>query len=125
MINLFFADDFMRPQPEGVLCLYTLKNPSFPEYAFQTESGITCVDIHKKYTSFICIGMYDGNVAIYNAGIREGGTSKPISKSSPVKTKHGGIVWQVVIFNLKYSIKLLNSAILCYGTGKWLHKATS
>lgn len=31
-MRVLFAVDFMKQGPEGCVCLYTLKNPSFPDY---------------------------------------------------------------------------------------------
>jgi hypothetical protein len=30
----------------GVVCVFSLKNPSYPEYLCQAGSGVTAVDIH-------------------------------------------------------------------------------
>ena len=35
-------------QGTGLLCLYSLKNPSYPEYACPTESGVLCLDWHAQ-----------------------------------------------------------------------------
>ncbi|KAJ9593501.1 hypothetical protein L9F63_014954, partial [Diploptera punctata] len=88
----FGCFDFMKPQPEGALCLFTLKNPSFPEYVVTAETGVVCVDIHPKYTYLICVGKYDGNVAVYDA---HAPGKEPQYESNSVTNKHCGIVWQV------------------------------
>lgn len=46
-----------------MLLLYSMKNPSFPEYAF---NGIMCLDMHMDHPYLVVVGHYDGNVAIYN-----------------------------------------------------------
>ncbi|NWS75968.1 DNAI1 protein, partial [Crotophaga sulcirostris] len=83
--------DFMK-QGQGMVLLYTLKNPSFPEYIFSSESGIMCLDFHKDLPFLMAVGFYDGNVAIYNL---KKATSQPSYKSSAKSGKHTEPVWQV------------------------------
>nr|XP_033791463.1 dynein intermediate chain 1, axonemal [Geotrypetes seraphini] len=83
--------DFLK-QTRGMLLLYSMKNPSFPEFAFSTDSGIMCLDIHHEHPYILAAGFYDGNVAIYNL-------KKPSSqanyKSASSTGKHTDPVWQV------------------------------
>ncbi|XP_042660760.1 dynein axonemal intermediate chain 1 isoform X4 [Tyto alba] len=83
--------DFMK-QGHGMLLLYTMKNPSFPEYVFSSESGIMCLDFHNDHPYLVAVGFYDGNVAIYNL---KKATSQPSYKSSAKSGKHTEPVWQV------------------------------
>ncbi|KAH1168540.1 hypothetical protein KIL84_013130 [Mauremys mutica] len=83
--------DFMK-QSRGMLLLYTMKNPSFPEYIFSSESGIMCLDIHNDHPYLLVVGFYDGNVAIYNLKKLH---SQPGYKSSAKSGKHTDPVWQV------------------------------
>ncbi|XP_054842127.1 dynein axonemal intermediate chain 1 [Eublepharis macularius] len=84
--------DFVK-QSRGMLLLYTLKNPSFPEYIFNSESGIMCADVHVDHPYLIVVGFYDGNVAIYN--LKKPASSQPGYKSSAKHGKHTDPVWQV------------------------------
>ncbi|CAI5787930.1 dynein intermediate chain 1, axonemal [Podarcis lilfordi] len=84
--------DFVK-QSRGMLLLYTLKNPSFPEYIFNSESGIMCLDIHVDHPYLIVVGFYDGNVAIYN--LKKPASSQPGYKSTAKSGKHTDPVWQV------------------------------
>ncbi|NXQ83024.1 DNAI1 protein, partial [Nyctibius grandis] len=83
--------DFTK-QGQGMLLVYTMKNPSFPEYIFSSESGIMCLDFHNDYPYLVAVGFYDGNVAIYNLNKA---TSQRSHKSSPKSGKHTEPVWQV------------------------------
>ncbi|KFU86753.1 Dynein intermediate chain 1, axonemal, partial [Chaetura pelagica] len=83
--------NFMK-QGQGMLLLYTMKNPSFPEYVFTSESGIMCLDFHNDHPCLMAVGFYDGNVAIYNL---KKTTSQPSYKSSAKSGKHTEPVWQV------------------------------
>ncbi|KAM6470912.1 dynein axonemal intermediate chain 1 isoform 2-T2 [Liasis olivaceus] len=84
--------DFMK-QSRGMLLLYSLKNPTFPEYTFSSESGIMCLDVHVDHPYLIVVGFYDGNVAIYN--LKKPAATQPGYKSSAMSGKHTDPVWQV------------------------------
>lgn len=79
-------------QSRGMLLLYSMKNPSFPEYIFSSESGIMCLDMHVDHPYLVVVGHYDGNVAIYNLKKPH---SQPSFRSSPKSGKHTDPVWQV------------------------------
>ncbi|NXK87489.1 DNAI1 protein, partial [Formicarius rufipectus] len=83
--------DFMK-QGHGMVLLYSLKNPSFPEFVFSSNSGVMCLDFNSEHPHLMAVGFYDGNVAIYNL---KKATSQPIHRSSPESGKHTEPVWQV------------------------------
>jgi len=83
--------DFMR-QGSGVVCAFSLKNTSHPEYLFATESGVMCLDFHPQHASLLAVGCYDGTVMVYD--VRNKG-NKPIYSSSIKTGKHTDPVWQV------------------------------
>ncbi|EDW79816.1 uncharacterized protein Dwil_GK17990 [Drosophila willistoni] len=88
----FGSHDFMKQTNEGYLCLFTVKNPSFPDYIIQTDCGVMCCDIHPTYPFLVVIGLYDGNVAVYNL---RGDCKQPLYVSRGVNCKHGECVWQL------------------------------
>lgn len=88
----FGSFDFMKQSPEGLVCFFTIKNPSFPDYIITTESGVICCDIHQKYPYLMVIGMFDGNVAVYNL---ETNPNQPVYISRGTDGKHSNIVWEV------------------------------
>ncbi|KAL7550236.1 hypothetical protein ACHAWF_013476 [Thalassiosira exigua] len=83
--------DFMR-QGTGMVCCFSLKNTSYPEYVISTESGVMCLDFHPQHPSLLAVGCYDGTVLAYDIS---NGTSKPIYSSSLRSGKHSDPVWQV------------------------------
>ncbi|EPY82750.1 dynein intermediate chain 1, axonemal [Camelus ferus] len=83
--------DFMK-QSRGMLLLYSMKNPSFPEYIFSSDSGIMCLDMHVAHPYLVVVGHYDGNVAIYNLKKPH---AQPSFRSSAKSGKHTDPVWQV------------------------------
>jgi dynein intermediate chain 1 len=83
--------DFMR-QGSGMVCCFSLKNTSHPEYMFSTESGVMCLDWHPNYRSLLAVGCYDGTVMVFDVRQK---VNKPIYQSSIRTGKHTDPVWQV------------------------------
>lgn len=83
--------DFMK-QSNGMILFYTLKNPSYPEYMYQTDSGVMCLDIHPTQPYLVAAGFYDGCVGVFNIHENKGG---PIYQSTAKTGKHTDPVWQV------------------------------
>ncbi|XP_043501928.1 dynein intermediate chain 2, ciliary isoform X1 [Polistes fuscatus] len=83
---------FNSPIKDGSVCLFSLKNPSYPEWICPTESPVMCLDFSIQHPHLLVIGMKDGSVAVYNIMLPPTG---PQYKSNDVTQKHGGIVWEV------------------------------
>ena len=75
----------------GLICCFTIKNPTFPEFSFTTESGVMCIDFHPNHPALIAAGCYDGTVMVFD--IRS--SNKPIYLSTVRTHKHTDPVWQV------------------------------
>lgn len=83
--------DFMR-QGSGMVCCFSLKNTSHPEYIFSTESGVMCLDFHQHHQSLLAVGCYDGTVMVFDVRSK---VNLPIYSSSIRTGKHTDPVWQV------------------------------
>lgn len=83
--------DFMR-QGSGMVCCFSLKNTSHPEYIFSTDSGVMCLDFHPSYQSLLAVGCYDGTVMVFDVRNK---VNRPIYSSSIRTGKHTDPVWQV------------------------------
>ncbi|XP_015178921.1 PREDICTED: dynein intermediate chain 2, ciliary isoform X2 [Polistes dominula] len=83
---------FSSPIKNGSVCLFSLKNPSYPEWICPIESPVMCLDFSIQHPHLLVIGMKDGSVAVYNIMLPPTG---PQYKSNDVTQKHGGIVWEV------------------------------
>ena len=83
--------DFMR-QGSGMVCCFSLKNTSHPEYIFPTDSGVMCLDYHQHHQSLIAVGCYDGTVMVFDVRNK---LNRPIYSSSIRTGKHTDPVWQV------------------------------
>eukprot|EP01032_Pedospumella_encystans_P009567 gene9567-11250_t len=83
--------DFMR-QGSGIVCCFSLKNTSHPEYMFSTESGVMCLDFHPHFQSLLAVGCYDGTVMVFDVRNK---INRAIYSSSIRTGKHTDPVWQV------------------------------
>ena len=83
--------DFMR-QGAGMVCCFSLKNTSHPEYIFSTDSGVMCLDFHPHFQSLLAVGCYDGTVMVFDVRNK---VNRPIYSSSIRTGKHTDPVWQV------------------------------
>jgi len=80
-------------QGKGLICCFTIKNPTFPEFSFAAESGVMCIDFHPHHPALIAAGCYDGTVMVFDIRAQNGG--KPIHYSTVRTHKHTDPVWQV------------------------------
>lgn len=96
--------DFLK-QSTGLICCYTIKNPTWPEYSYTTEAGIMSVDFHPNNAALLAVGLYDGTVMVFD--IRLKGNNKPIYMSTVRTNKHTDPVWQVR-WNADIGVKNLN-----------------
>eukprot|EP00948_MAST-09A_sp_MAST-9A-sp1_P001174 g1174.t1 len=87
----FGSYEFMK-QRSGMICCYTLKNTSTPEYVFTTESGVMCMDFHPQHHSLLAVGCYDGTCLVFDVRRK---VDKPIYISTIKNGKHTDPVWQV------------------------------
>ncbi|KOX69960.1 Dynein intermediate chain 2, ciliary [Melipona quadrifasciata] len=76
----------------GTVCLFSLKNPSYPEWICPTESPVMCLDFNEQHPHLLVIGTMDGAIAVYNIMLPP---TAPQYRSNDVVQKHGGIVWEI------------------------------
>lgn len=51
-------------QTAGMICVYSLKNPSVPEKTMFTESGVLTITFHPDFPNLLAGGCYDGSVRV-------------------------------------------------------------
>ena len=78
-------------QGSGMILFYSLKNPSFPEYIYEADSGVMCLDVHPEHPYMVAVGYYDGSVGVYNVEKKDG----PVHRCTAKNGKHTDPVWQV------------------------------
>ena len=83
--------DFMR-QSNGLVCCWSLKNPTHPEFSFTTETGVMCLDFHPQHSSLLAVGLYDGSVLVFDIRLKQ---NRPIFQSTVKTGKHTDPVWQI------------------------------
>ncbi|KAG8460619.1 hypothetical protein KFE25_011394 [Diacronema lutheri] len=83
--------DFMK-QGSGLICGFSLKNPSYPEFTFTTETGVMCLDWHPTHNALLCVGLYDGTVCVFDV---HQARNLPIFTSTVKSGKHTDPVWEV------------------------------
>ena len=86
------SDDFQNTLVKGVVCVFSLKNPTWPEYQCWTTSPVSSLDLHAEHPHMVCVGLANGNVLVYNL---QKDPSIPCHMSSAEKGKHMGIVWHI------------------------------
>lgn len=84
--------EFLKQGGSGMVCCYSLKNTSHPEYTFTTESGVMCLDFHPQHPALIAVGCYDGTVMVFDVRNK---VNRPIYLSTIRTGKHTDPVWQV------------------------------
>ena len=91
-----FLDDFNQHHKnlKGIVCVFSLKNPAYPEYIRFTHCAISAVDVHPTHPHMLVAGLFDGNVAVFN--LQKRGT-KPNYISTAKNGKHQDTVWQVIM----------------------------
>ncbi|VVC25456.1 WD40/YVTN repeat-like-containing domain,WD40 repeat,WD40-repeat-containing domain [Cinara cedri] len=77
----------------GYVCLWSLKNPSYPEYINQTHCGAMCLDFHRDRGFLLAVGFHDGHLAVYNVSLP---SKEAQYMTDSVNTKHMACVRQVV-----------------------------
>ncbi len=81
-----FYDDKSRP---SFVCVFSLKNPSYPEFLCRAHCGVMCVDVHPRHPHMLAAGMSDGSVAVYNLqGGGGAGAIEPAYVSTARNGKH-------------------------------------
>ena len=84
--------EFYEQPVTGEVCIFSLKNPSYPEYICEAACGVMCVDFNPYHPHMLAAGLHDGNIVIYNL---QKDKKMPLYMSDSSNGKHSDIVWQV------------------------------
>ena len=77
----------------GLICVFSLKNSSHPEYLLAAPAGVLSLAFHPRQPHLLVAGLADGNVALYNLARNR---QRPLLVSSLNTGKHSDLVWSVV-----------------------------
>ncbi|KAM7401377.1 hypothetical protein PAMA_005526 [Pampus argenteus] len=80
-------------QKPGLICCWSLKNPTWPERIIHCDSAVTSLDFSTNYPSQLAVGMQDGSIAIHSVQGQDKNAHVISSHGSP--NKHLGPVWQL------------------------------
>ncbi|KAM3604374.1 uncharacterized protein V6R79_010198 [Siganus canaliculatus] len=61
-----YGESGSRDQTPGLVCCWSLKNPTWPERVIHCGSAVTALDFSAQTPGQLVVGMQDGGVAIYN-----------------------------------------------------------
>ncbi|KAK1887985.1 WD repeat-containing protein 78 [Dissostichus eleginoides] len=87
-----YGDCDPEAQTPGLICCWSLKNPTWPERVFQCKCCVTSLDFSANNPGQLAVGMLDGTLALYNVQRRN---ITCITDSSECHKKHLHPVWQV------------------------------
>ncbi|XP_063759582.1 dynein axonemal intermediate chain 4 isoform X2 [Eleginops maclovinus] len=87
-----YGDCDLETKKPGLICCWSLKNPTWPERVFHCKSCVTSLDFSANNPAQLAVGMLDGTLAIYS--VQRWNTTF-ITDSSACDKKHLHPVWQV------------------------------
>ena len=118
VLDNFYQQD---TETQGVVCVFSLKNPSYPEYLCLAQCGVLCLDIHPQHPHMLVAGLSNGNVAVYNLQKKIEG--RPSYISTARNGKHQDAVGQVCVLKCKKKCKYFFINIQILLSYNILHKA--
>ena len=84
--------EFGKKIQNNVITLFTFKNTSYPEIIIPVDDAVMSLDFHPTSPALLCVGLYNGNVLVYDIRTKN---KQPIYRSSVRSKKHSDPVWQV------------------------------
>jgi len=77
---------------KGLVAFWSLKNPGYPLWSFETSSGVTALDFATQSPNILAVGLYDGTIAIFDVKSKQG---LPSMQSDVSTGRHSDPVWKV------------------------------
>lgn len=77
---------------DGMICVWSLRNPASPKLAIRTTFGVTALDFAEEAPSLLAVGFYNGSVAIYDV---RSVAKEPIMESGHSSGQHSDPVWKL------------------------------
>ncbi|QDZ18330.1 WD repeat domain-containing protein [Chloropicon primus] len=82
-----------RESNPGLIAVWSLRNPQYPEHIIKCKTGVTSMDFSSVHFNLLAVGMYDGAVSIYDLHSKKVSV-KPIIESGHTSGKHSDPVWR-------------------------------
>jgi WD40 repeat protein len=76
----------------GLVLFWSLRNPDYPQKVLTTSHPVTALDFSKKNPTLLAVGLYNGDIMVYNVR-RDDGWEKPVESSSAMAGGHSEPVW--------------------------------
>ena len=86
--------EFSLERKDGLVCLWSLKNPMWPQIVIPSASGATCLDWSNRYPNMLAVGYYDGSIVVYDVSGEDGG-AQALLDSAQLAAKHTDAVWGI------------------------------
>ncbi|MEW5300579.1 MAG: hypothetical protein WDW36_003498 [Sanguina aurantia] len=83
--------EFLK-QGSGLISIYSLKNPSHPEFSFGCESGVMALSFHPELANLLAVGCYNGAVLVFDV---HSPSEEPIYAANVRTGRHHDPVWDV------------------------------
>ncbi|KAG7524804.1 hypothetical protein JOB18_017068 [Solea senegalensis] len=80
----------MKP---GLVCCWSLKNPTWPERVIHCDSAVTSLDFSTVNPGQLAVGTHDGTIAVHSVHGQSHGSH--VMSSSECPNRHSGPVWQL------------------------------
>ncbi|KAK9539508.1 hypothetical protein VZT92_004609 [Zoarces viviparus] len=93
ILGVGYGQSGSSKQKPGLVCCWSLKNPTWPERAIQCDSAVTSLDFSSNNPSQLAVGMQDGSIVIYNVKSQDSDTC--VLSSSECLNRHLDPVWQL------------------------------
>ena len=93
--NLFVSahGNFSEESKKGLICLWTLKNPKYPEQSLETESSVLTAKFSKNNPNLFACGFFDGNISIYDT--RQKLKQSVVSSKKLADLQHLDSIWNL------------------------------
>ncbi|KAL6104729.1 dnai4 [Pungitius sinensis] len=93
LLAVGYGEPGSSKQKAGLLCCWSLTNPTWPEWAVQCDSAVTSLDFSSSNPSQLAVGMQDGTIAVYNVNSQHNVSC--VLSSSECPNRHLDPVWQL------------------------------
>ncbi|PSN50258.1 hypothetical protein C0J52_02396 [Blattella germanica] len=96
LIAIGYGKYFYQERKNGLVCCWTIKNPTQPERKYLFKTPVTAVSFSKDCPNLLACGFYDGSVIILDISSRE---KSIIAQSNRESSPSYEPVWQLYWFH--------------------------
>lgn len=92
LLGVGYGENGFSADGKGMACIWSIKNPEFPERMYRTKSAIVSIDFSASHPNFLAVGLYNGTIAVYNV---RSTVDAPLLDNVESVGKHAAPVWQL------------------------------